>query len=105
MRVYHLTEGEWFVRGTDDVAEATSVLLDDPDVAEYDDGIATDCDLEPEVSVIRAGLFRFAPCNCGEHAWHLNNAAKPGRGVFRGVFFDRVSFKEIEYAIDYEVPA
>lgn len=103
MQIYHLVEGEWLVRGTDDVEEATRFLLDDPEVAEYDDGIAEDCDLEADVRVIRSGLFRFNPCNCGdEHRWDLGFANKPGRGVFKGVYFDSVSFREVEYECDLE---
>jgi hypothetical protein len=99
-QVYLLTEGDWFVRGTDDVAAATSLLLAEEDLYDVEDGRAADVDLEPKVSVERTGLFRFAPCWCGDHGWHLENAAKPGHGVFPGVRFDSVVFEEIEYESD-----
>lgn len=101
-QVYRIVDGSanWLVRGTSDVAEATNLLLDDPEVYEYEDGIAEDCDLEPVITVNQAGLFRFNPCNCLEgHVWHLGFANAKRQGVFEGVLLD-VRFEELEFDCD-----
>lgn len=97
---YQINDGaaKWFVRGTDDPEAALAILLDEyPESAE--DVEAEDVDLELVPNVDRAGWFRFNPCTCGEHGWHLGYANGPGRGNFIGVSLD-VSGVELMYESD-----
>lgn len=100
-QVYRIYDGsaDWLVRGTCDVEEATRILLDDGEVYDVEDGWAEDCDLEPVVTVERAGLFRMNPDSSGEYGWMLGFANKRGRGVFEGVYMD-IRFEEVEYDCD-----
>lgn len=88
-KAYQIHDGaaKWFVRGTDDPEAALEVLLDQyPEAAEHVE--AEDVDLELVPSAERAGWFRFSPCHCGDHGWHLGDVNGPGRGNFLGVLLD-----------------
>ena len=101
MAAYQINDGNagWFVRGTDDPETALRVLLDEyPEAADHvPEPEGTDLELHPMVD--RAGWFRFNPCHCGDHGWHLGNASGPGRGRFLGVSLD-VGWYEVEFESD-----
>lgn len=97
MRLYRLVEGEYFVRGTQDLNKVCALMEDD----EYiQDDAPEDEDWKVTITDFDKGLWRFVPCApqwCGEHSWHVNHARKPGRGVFEGVLVRSWSVDEIEY--------
>lgn len=103
MKAHRLSEGGWFVQGTDDKAEALDFLLrvyaeEIADLVCYD--IAEDQDYDIRADYAVEGLWRYVPCSpqsCGEHGWHLHHASKRGRGVFPGVQFDDLVAEPIEY--------
>lgn len=91
VQAYDLSDGsaKWFVRGTEDPEEAIRVVLDEyPEATE--DLIPEDADVDYDIvaRVERIGWFRFSPCFCGDHGWHLDFSNGPGRGRFRGVYLD-----------------
>ena len=100
MQAYRIYDGdaEWLVRGTLDPVAAMNHLVEEyPEAAEG--VIAEDFDVELIPHVERAGLFRFNPCHCGEHGWHLAFRNKRGHGVFEGVLLD-IGGNEIIYDSD-----
>ncbi len=97
--LYKLTEGDYFVRGTQDLDVVKAMIEESEDF--LDELFDLDYDWEAQLNVSRAGYFRFNPCNCGEHGWHLGYASGPGRGRFEGVQFDPEAV-EIVFEMDVE---
>lgn len=105
MKAYQIQDGSarWFVRGTTDPEEAFKVLMDEYPEAEEDvwieEDLGFDLELVPEVEQV--GWFRFSPCTCGEHGWHLDSRSGPGRGNFVGVW---LSVAAVPLQFDGEEP-
>lgn len=101
VRVYHLIEGNWFVRGTMDIEEIKALLEQDDDVREV---APEDSDWEIKVEGIQWGRYRFVPCAkyCGEHSWHVvpwRTGTSP-RGTFVGAMLEQVIPVPVEFDMD-----
>lgn len=94
--VYHLTEGNWFVKGTVDHDEVRQLLAEHEDVQ---DQAPEDCDWEVSLIQPEAGWWRFVPCSCGDHGWHVVHARGKGRGAFQGVLLEAYP-QPVEFDVD-----
>lgn len=106
LQAYDLHDGsaKWFVRGTEDVAIAFKTVMSEyPECTEDllpEEDIGYDLEFVPDVE--RVGWFRFSPCHCGEHGWHLDLVNGPGRGRFLGVWLNIVT-KELQFESDNDL--